>query len=757
MSQYLTQLNEVQKQAVVNTDGPVMVIAGPGSGKTRVLTYRIAYLIQQGVPPWEILALTFTNKAAKEMKARIEKVVGASANRVWAGTFHSIFARILRVEAEKIGYPSSFTIYDSEDTKSLLTNIIKSMNLDPKVYSANGVRSRISSAKSNIIPPKAYAQNEELLSQDRTSKRPMIVKIYEEYVKRCKQAGAMDFDDLLYQLFILLYKNPDNVLEKYRAKFKYILVDEFQDTNFLQYSIVKKLVNYPGSPNNISIVGDDAQSIYAFRGATIENILNFQKDYKAKGLQVFKLEQNYRSTHHIVQAANEVITHNAKQIKKEIWSNKGNGNKIKVIKAMTDAEEGRRIVDQIWEQKNREHLANKDIAILYRTNAQSRVFEEALNRQRIPYKVFGSISFYQRKEVKDLIAYLRLVVNHKDEEALRRVINFPKRGIGKTSIDKVSAIALTSSQSMWESLGQTPLGGRTKTNIDGFQAMILMAAKKQENSNAYDLAKFIAKQSGLQDLLRSDTSMEGLGRMENFDALLDGINDFVENDEITILADGEEEGAVSTDRSLSAYLQNIALLTDMDKESTDEDYVTLMSVHAAKGLEFPSVFVVGLEENLFPSFMALKEGDVDEERRLFYVAITRAERYLTLSLSASRYKYGQVKYNEPSRFLEEIGESNLERMYTPKSKSGQTGNSASSVGGSFKKARPKGPMIAPENFTASAPSKIQAGQKVLHMRFGAGKVIAIDGISGNKIATIFFEEAGQKKIALKFAKLQIEE
>ena len=447
---YLKLLNDVQRDAVEATEGPVLVVAGPGSGKTRVLTFRIAHLIQEGVAPWEILALTFTNKAAREMKARIEKVVGSKADQVWAGTFHSIFARILRVEAEKIGYSSNFTIYDTDDTKSVIKAILKEMHLSPDVYNVNAVRARISSAKSNLISPTLYARDEELMQQDRMSKRPHLAEIYAKYTARCKRSGAMDFDDLLYRLYELWQTNKDGVLDKYRKRFKYVLVDEFQDTNHLQYEIVRKLVNYEGSARNVTVVGDDAQSIYAFRGATIQNILDFEKDFKPHGIRVFKLEQNYRSTNHIVKAANEVITFNKRQIPKTIWSNKGTGDRIKLIKAMTDNEEGKRVVDTILEQKNRHHFSNKDIAILYRTNAQSRIFEEYLRRYNIPYKVFGGLSFYQRKEVKDMIAYFRLAVNPNDEEALRRVINYPRRGIGNTTLEKVSLQAGTDEVPMWQ-------------------------------------------------------------------------------------------------------------------------------------------------------------------------------------------------------------------------------------------------------------------------------------------------------------------
>lgn len=759
MKSYLQELNTVQREAVITTKGPVLVVAGPGSGKTRVLTYRIAHLIEEGTAPWKILALTFTNKAAREMKERISKVVGDKANQVWAGTFHSIFAKILRVEADKIGYKSNFTIYDSDDSKSLIGTIIKEMNLDKTVYNVNTIRSRISSAKSNIIPPRAYKENPELMEQDRMAKRPHTHAIYEKYMARCKKAGAMDFDDLLYQLYVLWYKNPDNVLEKYRKKFQYILVDEFQDTNYLQYSILKKLVKYPESPENICAVGDDAQSIYAFRGATIENILDFEKDFD--NLKTFKLEQNYRSTDHIVQAANEVISYNRRQIQKNIWSDKGIGQKIRVIKAVTDNEEGKRVADSILEQKNRFHLKNSEIAILYRTNAQSRVFEEYLRRYNISYRVFGGLSFYQRKEVKDLIAYLRLTINPNDEEALRRIINYPRRGIGNTTIDKISALAGSTDHSMWECLGTVDVSARAKNALGDFKAMIKVFAKKAQTGNAYEVASFVAKQSGLLDLLKQDKTIEGMNRLENLNSLLDGIKDFVENDEIR-----EGETAL-VDKSLGAYIQNIALLTDLDDESkTSGEYVTLMSVHSAKGLEYKSVFVVGLEEKLFPSFMSLDTMDgIDEERRLFYVAITRAEQFLTLSYANSRYQFGKMRYNEPSRFLEEITHNHLEATFSLRRKMEfSTDNtnvrSGARVTGNFKsqrKAINTTFKIDPASFKPNPAHEIQAGMKVLHLKFGEGKVLSIDGAESNRVATIFFKEVDnpQRRIMLKFAKLQI--
>ncbi|MCB0691838.1 MAG: UvrD-helicase domain-containing protein, partial [Saprospiraceae bacterium] len=621
---YLDELNEVQRNAVTTIDGPVMVIAGPGSGKTRVLTYRIAHLINSGVHPGQILALTFTNKAAREMKERIERVIGSSANKIWAGTFHSLFARILRVEAHRIGYPNDFTIYDTDDTKSVISEIVKTMNLDKKVYAPGVVRSRISSAKSNLITPKAYAVNEELLAYDRMNMRPHIHVLYDKYVKKCEKAGAMDFDDLLLQMFKLLYQNPDNVRSKYQNQFKYILVDEFQDTNYLQYEIMKLLIEYPDSPRNICIVGDDAQSIYSFRGASIENILMFETDFPE--VQVFKLEQNYRSTNFIVNAANEVITYNSNQIKKKIWTQKEDGKKIKLIKAATDNEEGKRVSDSIIEQKNRFNLANKDIAILYRTNAQSRVFEENLRRFNIPYRVYGGLSFYQRKEIKDFLAYIRMVINDKDDEAFKRIINFPKRGIGNTSVEEIAKIAEDNGMSMWEVINSIELNSRAKKSIGEFVSIIRESKAKIDKLDAYEAAKFILNKSGIMTMLKADGSIESRSRMENLTSLLDGIQEFVQDDTLEI----NEE--FSNDKSLSKFIQNISLMTDQDENNADADTVTLMSVHSAKGLEYRSIFVVGLEENLFPSYMSLADpSQIEEERRLFYVAITRAEEHLTLS------------------------------------------------------------------------------------------------------------------------------
>jgi DNA helicase II / ATP-dependent DNA helicase PcrA len=759
---YLDELNTVQRAAVTNTEGPSLIIAGPGSGKTRVLTYRIAHLLQMGVAPWEILTLTFTNKAAKEMKERIEKVVGNKAHQVWAGTFHSIFSRILRAEATKIGFPSNFSIYDSDDSSSLIRSIIKEMSLDTTVYNANAIRARISSAKSNLITPKGYSQKEDWMADDRAAKRPYTHTIYEKYVARCKRAGAMDFDDLLFRLYELLRTNPENVREKYQKKFKYLLVDEFQDTNFLQYAILRYLVQYDGSPRNVAVVGDDAQSIYAFRGATIDNILDFEKDYD--DLKVFKLEQNYRSTHHIVQAANEVISHNKRQIKKSIFTDKEDRNKIKLLKCASDDEEARRVSDIILEQKNRNHLHNSDFAILYRTNAQSRKFEENLRKFNLSYKVFGGMSFYQRKEVKDLVAYLRVVVNPTDEEALRRSINFPPRGIGESTIDKISQIAGDRETTMWDAMTMVDVSDRTKKSIAGYRHLIGEWNKRVQTDNALKLATDIVRRSGLNDLMKSDTSPEGISRMENINAVLDAIGEFADQ---PFVDTGDPENP-DNDRSLAAYIQTITLLTDADTDGNDKDYITLMSVHAAKGLEFKSIFVTGMEEQLFPSFMSFSDPNgMDEERRLFYVAITRAKEFLTLTYAQNRYKFGKSKACDASRFLSEINREHFEVLTGigtgRATSSAEFSQARSGVTGNF--STPRNRVAAPPPLTAaeiaafqpSSVEQILVGSTVRHLKFGVGQILSIEGPKDTKVACIKFkdDEMSERRIILKFTKLQV--
>lgn len=748
MSDYLDGLNDIQRQAVTDINGPVLVVAGPGSGKTRVLTYRIAYLIQQGVNPRSILALTFTNKAAREMKGRIEKVVGTTANMVWAGTFHSIFARLLRVDAPLIGYPSNFTIYDTDDAKSLINTIVKDLGLDKNTYAAGNILSRISGAKSQIITAEEYVSNATLRDQDAVVGLPHFAEIYKRYAARMKKAGAMDFDDLLLQLYILLNDFPE-VLDKYRRRFAYVLVDEFQDTNTLQYGIIKKLVKYNGSKYNVCVVGDDAQSIYAFRGATIENILNFETDFPM--LKTYKLEQNYRSIDAIVQAANEVISHNRKQIKKTIWTDRAEGPGIILLRALNDNEEAKRVVDAILEQKNRIHLRNSEIAILYRTNAQSRIFEEYLRRYNISYRVYGGMSFYQRKEVKDLLAYFKLSVNPYDDESLKRIINFPRRGIGDATIEGLRQIAVDNDISMWDVLQSDIPQVKSKKAVTDFTKMIQVFIKKLTELNAYDLAMMIARQSGVLVEYKKENSIDALARVENLNALLDGVKEFVENDEATPDED------TTSDKSLATYLQTIMLLTDADKESQDSEVVTLMSVHSAKGLEFKSVFVTGVEEKLFPSWMSYDVPDgIEEERRLFYVAITRAETHLTLSYANSRYRFGKLTYCEPSRFLDELSMIKTQLHAVPQSSAQQL----SGVSGNFRPVKmleKKNLVVDGVDFKVSPPDMVKEGAKVLHLKFGEGIVKKVEGGAGNRVATIYFKDVDdpERRIMLKFAKLQV--
>ncbi|MDB5282134.1 MAG: ATP-dependent helicase, partial [Bacteroidota bacterium] len=602
---YLDELNEAQRAAVENVDGPTLIIAGPGSGKTRVLTFRIAHLLKLGVDSFGILALTFTNKAAEAMRQRIEKIAGTNARSLYMGTFHSVFARILRVEAPKIGYPANFTIYDTEDSKSLLKTIIREQGLDDKIYKPNQVLYRISGAKNSLITPEMYAADPENILEDRNAKRPETAKLYRLYTERCFKSGAMDFDDLLLNIHIILEKLPE-VLYKYQHKFRYVLIDEFQDTNYLQYSIVKKIADVF---QNITVVGDDAQSIYAFRGATIDNILNFEKDFPE--LKVYKLEQNYRSTQNIVKAANELIHRNKHQLKKEIWTQNDKGEDIKVVRTPSDNEEGRWVADSIMELKMREHHKNSEFAILYRTNAQSRAFEEALRRHNIAYKIYGGMSFYQRKEIKDLLAYLKLTVNHFDEEAMKRVINYPARGIGQSTIDKISIIAGNEGKSTWEVLENitsydfTP---RSKTAISEFVYMIKSFAAQADTKTAYDLASSVGKTTRLIAELYNDKTVEGVSRFENVQELLNSIKEFVEEDEL------QDDEVITRDKTLGTFMQNVTLLTGDEKSTENMDSVKLMTVHAAKGLEFPVVYVVGLEENLFPGAQSLYSlEDLEEE------------------------------------------------------------------------------------------------------------------------------------------------
>ncbi len=769
-SNYLDELNDIQRQAVTNTSGPVMVIAGPGSGKTRVLTYRIAHLIEKGVDPFRILSLTFTNKAAKEMRERIEHVIGGEARNVWMGTFHSIFARILRQEATKIGYPSNFTIYDSSDSKNVVKQIVKELELNDKLYKPSTVFNRISAAKNNLIGPQKYREDKYLVSDDSQSGRPKIAEIYALYAKKCFQSGAMDFDDLLFKMYELLATHPE-VLHKYQHKFNYILVDEYQDTNLSQYLITKLLA---AVHENITVVGDDAQSIYSFRGADIQNILNFEKDYP--DMRTFKLEQNYRSTTHIVEAANQIIALNKNQLPKTIWTNRQGGDKIKVVKAVSDNEEGRIVADTIFEYQMRLHLRSDDFAILYRTNAQSRSFEEALRRQNIPYKVFGGLSFYQRKEIKDLLAYLKLTVNHNDEEALRRIINYPTRGIGDTTLDRATVLASERGTNLWSILStiqfQPDFNARAKNLIEEFVMMIKSFATMLQTMNAYDLASHIAKHTGIMKELYTDKTVEGISRYENIQELLNGIKEFSESDEIA-------EGETVSDRSLGTYLQDIMLLTDTESDKDDTNRVLLMSIHSAKGLEFECVFAVGLEEGLFPNQMSVNSREeLEEERRLYYVAVTRAKSHLFLTYALQRYRFGNLIYSEPSRFIEELDEKNLEFIGhkvrraeptsgpdTPWERSG-TRTTKETPGKSLYERPGAAQRQATPNFTPAAhtpsadfkaddPKTIQPGMEVEHEKFGIGKVVSLEGDGNNRIATLFFAGIGQKRIMLKYAKVRI--
>lgn len=750
---FLDELNDVQYKAVTTINGPVMVIAGPGSGKTRVLTYRIAYMMEQGINPRNILTLTFTNKAAREMKERLEKVVGQQSNYVWAGTFHSIFAKILRIEADKIGFPPSFTIYDSDDTKSMLNHIVKDLQLDSKLYTANLLYNRISSAKSQLISPASYLNDHVLIEEDKAKKVPLVGQIYYNYTERCKNAGAMDFDDLLFNTFILFHRNPDNVLEKYQQKFKYLLVDEFQDTNFLQYAILKKLIKYPDSQHNLCIVGDDAQSIYAFRGATIENILDFSKDFPQ--LQTFKLEQNYRSGQYIVNAANNVINYNHRQIKKEIWTSQADSAKISTVRALSDDEESRKVVDAIFEHKNRNHITNSEIAILYRTNAQSRNFEEHLRRANIPYKIYGGMSFYQRKEVKDLLAYFRLVVNLQDEEAFRRIVNIPKRGIGDTSIEKLLNYAKENNINVWDAIDAAIVTGKAQSSLLEFKKLILHANQFSLSNDADKVAELVYQKSEMAKMYKEDKTNEGKSRMEHITSLMDGIQEFVEKDEVEL--DDNGDIVIEKSRGMVEYLQSISLITDFDNETSDGDHVNLMSVHSSKGLEFDSVFVVGLEEKLFPSFMSLhQESLIDEERRLFYVAITRARKLLTLTYATSRRQFGNIVFNKPSRFLEEVGEDNLaSTIHQPRNLVKDRDPRSKVVGSFAKKPIPQATQTQ-YNIVASPISAFQPGVKVLHPRFGYGTIISIEGNADARMAIIHFNTFSDdnKRILLKFAKMQ---
>lgn len=779
MIDILKDLNDEQRKAVECTSGPSLVIAGAGSGKTRVLTYRVAHLLNLGVDSFNILALTFTNKAAREMKNRIIDLVGSSdAQNVWMGTFHAIFARVLRIDGHRLGYPSNFTIYDTEDSKRLIRTLIKENNLDDKVYAPGYILHRISAAKTSLITAIEYNASPELREYDSSSGKPFTGQLYTQYQSRLFRASAMDFDDLLFNMNILLRDFPD-VLYKYQQKFHYILVDEYQDTNYAQYLIVKKLA---ANNENICVVGDDAQSIYAFRGANIQNILNFKSDYP--DLQIFKLEQNYRSTKTIVAAANSLILNNKQQIFKEIWTENEEGAKITLIRASTDSEESNLVSQSIFENKMNNQLANTAFAILYRTNAQSRSIEDALRRMNIPCRIYGGQSFYQRKEIKDLLAYFRLVVNPRDEDALLRVINYPARGIGKTTVEKLIVASDEYKKSIYEILEDPAsypvhLTDGTSYKLTSFITMIRSFSVLLKTKSAYDLAKHIATSSGLLKEMYEDKTPEGVSRFENIEELLNAIKEFTERDAdspveplpmgLPPVEDTVQPVDDPLPKSLDNFMQDIALLTDQDtKDSENQDRVTLMTVHAAKGLEFPYVYMVGMEENLFPSIQSISSrADLEEERRLFYVAITRSQQKLTLSYAESRYRWGNLTSNEPSRFLQEIPEKHIDTPQRPLSR--QSGFLSEDNFSGILAGKPPTPPrpLNLKNFhklnsqapipptTGSEIDKIQVGLEVEHANFGKGKVISLEGTGPNTKATVFFHGVGQKQLLLRFANLKI--
>ena len=790
MNDYLSGLNEPQREAVTYINGPLMIIAGAGSGKTKVLTTRIAHLMANGVDAFNILALTFTNKAAAEMKERIAKILGNNeARNLYIGTFHSVFARILRGEAHRLGYPSNFTIYDTDDSRSVIKTVINELGLDDKHYKPNVVHNRISSAKNALVGPAEYATDYYIQQEDARSNRPAIAQVYAAYAARCFKNGAMDFDDLLLKMYELL-KQHNEALSKYQRKFKYILIDEYQDTNAVQYQITKLLA---AQHENICVVGDDAQSIYSFRGATIENILQFQKDYDE--VKVVKLEQNYRSTQSILNVANEVIKNNKGQLPKELWTENETGEKIKLVRTMTDNEEGKFTADTIQEQKLRNHYFNKDFAILYRTNAQSRAFEESLRRMGIAYKIYGGISFYQRKEIKDMVAYLRVIVNPNDEEALKRIINYPARGIGKTTIEKLVIIANEENIPMYQVVQRAAENGFKAGTLEALQNFVTMIKYFQsmlEKNNAFDVATQVGKHTNIVKELFNDKTTEGLAKNENIQELLNSIKEWTESPD-------NEDGEVGS-KSLGSYLQQITLLTDADNDKEETDSVKLMTIHAAKGLEFACVFVAGIEETLFPNAMAINtREELEEERRLFYVAVTRAKQRLWLTYANARYRFGNLVQNEPSRFLDEMPEAFLDKSYAGGgAKNASFGNMGSAfqrmqkgfgdyndVAQAEKKYGPppkhsaddrkqssdrRPSYVAPVNrtpttvahipsadFEASDTSNLQEGQKVEHQKFGFGVVAKMEGSAHNPIATISFEKNGEKKIMLNYAKLRIVE
>ena len=773
--QDLAKLNEPQRAAVLQKEGPIIVIAGAGSGKTRVLTYRIANLMREGVDAFHILALTFTNKAANEMKKRITELVGNEGKNLWMGTFHSVFAKLLRVEADKLGYPQNFTIYDTQDSQRLVSAIIKEKDLDKDVYKYKQIHQRISSLKNNLITVRAYFSNPELIEIDAVRRQPRFGEIYQEYVDRCFKAGAMDFDDLLLRTNELLNVYPD-VLAKYQNRFQYILVDEYQDTNHSQYLIVKALAD---RFQNICVVGDDAQSIYAFRGANINNILNFRSDYP--NAKEYKLEQNYRSTKNIVEAANSVIEHNKVRLDKVVFTENELGEPIKVHRSATDADEGRFVAGSIFENKMQHQLPNGDFAVLYRTNSQSRAIEDALRKRDIPYRIYGGLSFYQRKEVKDMLAYLRLLVNPNDEEALMRVINFPARGIGDTTMEKITLAANQYKKSVFEvmyNLNNLPdlhINKTTKQKLSDFVLMILNLQVLSKELDAYEIAERVVKRTGLLQEYKKDATPEGIAKIENIEELLNGMKDFVK---------GQEDVADSKG-SLTEYLEDVSLATDMDKDIGDDDRVALMTIHLSKGLEFPYVYIVGMEEDLFPSAKSIQtREELEEERRLFYVALTRAEKQAYLTYAEQRYRFGSSQDTEPSRFIEEIKEAHLKYLTptqsqpnyrykplidrdifgevdksklrlqkpisgTPPAKNAPTADELPKL----RKLKPINTMSAAND--KSLYNELRVGARVQHERFGQGVVIALEGAGNDKKAQVNFDTGGLKNILLRFAKLTL--
>ena len=744
MTEYLQKLNEQQKLPVIHKNGPLIVIAGAGSGKTRVLTYRIVHLINQNIDPFNILALTFTNKAAAEMKKRISESVGDSqARNIWMGTFHSVFARILRSEAPLLGYPSNFTIYDTYDSERLVSNIIKELNLNKDHYKAKQIRNRISSLKNNFITVENYFNNPEMIEIDKMSKRSEFGIIYKRYVERCFRSSVMDFDDLLLKTNELLNKFPE-VLSKYQDKFRYILVDEYQDTNYSQYLIIKALSD---RHQNLCVVGDDSQSIYSFRGANIDNILNFKKHYPE--CKTYKLEQNYRSSNNIVQCANSLIQNNQFKLDKTIWTQNSDGEKITINKSISDSDEGRYVASNIFERKNNEFLSNSSFAVLYRTNAQSRAVEDALRKINIEYQVFGGLSFYQRKEIKDILAYLRLIENLNDEESLRRIINFPSRGIGQTTLDKLTLISERQNISLFDSISNlndlsVKINKGTIEKLENFRNQILSFKVFSQNNNAYETVSHIINKIQIVNFYKNEGSLESFNRIENIEELVNGINDFIE---------GQEE-LFESDKSLSKYLEDVALYSETDKEVSNER-VSLMTVHMAKGLEFPIVYVLGMEENLFPSIMSINSREeVEEERRLFYVAMTRAEKSLTLSYCNQRFKWGNLIECEPSRFLSEI-----DNKYTNKNSLNQ--QQPSHIDNTllrlrnFKKRKNISKLKSFKSSSQKIKINIKINDVVFHDRFGKGEVKQIEEDGENSRATINFNNSGEKKVLLKFAKLKV--